>query len=64
MQYFLHRYCTTLGGKSLVVGVIPLASRNAWSVFNHRLKVSGHTPAARASSDLEYDFIFCVGGKA
>lgn len=52
MQYFSHRYLTTFGGKSLVVGLIPLASRKARSLRSQRRKVSGLTPAARESSDL------------
>jgi hypothetical protein len=27
IQYFLHRYCTTLGGRILVLGVTPLANK-------------------------------------
>ena len=58
MAYFSHKYLTTLGGKSLVVGVMPLASRKARSVLSQRRKVSGQTPAARASSIFVCDFIF------
>ena len=57
MAYFSHRYLTTLGGKSLVVGRMPLASKKARSVFSQRRKVSGLTPAARASSIFVRDFI-------
>ena len=46
-----------LGGKSLVVGRMPLASKKARSVFSQRRKVSGLTPAARASSIFVRDFI-------
>ena len=37
---------------------MPLASRKARSVFSQRRNVSGLTPAAVASWDLVYDFIF------
>ena len=57
MAYLSQRYLTTLGGRSLVVGRILLASRKARSVFNQRRKVSGLTPAARASSIFVRDFI-------
>ena len=46
MQYFSHKYFTTMGGKIFVRGAIPLASKNALSVFNQRRKVAGLTPAA------------------
>ena len=57
ISYFSHRYFTTLGGKSLVVGRMPLASKKARSVFSQRRNVSGLTPAARASSIFVRDFI-------
>ena len=57
ISYFSHKYFTTLGGKSLVVGWMPLASKKARSVFSQRRKVSGLTPAARASSIFVRDFI-------
>ena len=57
MQYFSHKYLTTFGGKSLVVGRMLLASKKARSVFSQRRKVSGLTPAARESSIFVRDFI-------
>ena len=57
IQYFSQRYLTTLGGKSLVVGRMPFASKKARSVFSQRRKVSGLTPAARESSIFVRDFI-------
>ena len=59
MQYFSQRYFTTTGGRYFVFGCTLLARRNSRSVFNHRRKVSTLTPAARANSDLVYDFMFC-----
>lgn len=57
MAYLSQRYLTTLGGKSLVVGRMWLASRKARSVFSQRRKVSGLTPAARDNSILVLDFM-------
>lgn len=57
MAYLSHKYLTTLGGKSLVVGRMPFASRKARSVFSQQRKVSGLTPAARESSIFVRDFI-------
>ena len=60
MQYFSQRYLTTTGGRYFVLGCTLLARRNARSVFSQRRKLSPLTPAARASSDLVYDFIVFV----
>ena len=57
MAYLSHKYLTTLGGKSLVVGLMPLASKKARSDFSQRRKVSGLTPAARESSIFVRDFM-------
>jgi len=57
MAYLSQRYLTTLGGKSLVVGRMPFASKKARSVFSQRRKVSGLTPAARESSIFVRDFM-------
>ena len=59
MQYFSQRYLTTTGGRYFVFGCTLLARRNSLSVFSQRRKVSPLTPAARANSDLVYDFMLC-----
>ena len=57
IQYLSHKYCTTLGGRTFVLGVMPFASKNILSVFNQRRKVAALTPAASANSYLLIDFI-------
>jgi hypothetical protein len=57
ISYFSHRYFTTFGGSILAEGLIWLASKNALSVLNQRLKVSLLTPAASANSNLLIAFI-------
>ena len=57
IQYFSQRYFTAMGGKIFACGLMPCASKNALSLFNHRRNVSTLTPAAMANSNLLHAFI-------
>ena len=64
MQYLSHTHLTTLGGMSLQWGLIDKFKSFSMAGIirlNQRLKVRLLTPAARANSDFNMDFIGRLG---